>query len=165
MTIRPVTDVNEFEECAIVMRNSFATVAASFGLTPKNAPTNAAFTNAVRLRESFEKGTAFFCIFEGDHMIGTIAVEKSKDHDDLFYIERLAVLPEYRHKGYGALLMDHACAEIIHRGGTRVSIGIINENEILKKWYSEYGFVETGTKRFEHLPFTVCFMEKSLIQR
>jgi hypothetical protein len=32
----------------------------------------------------------------------------------------------------------------------------------LKKWYSSQGFIETGTKDFEHLPFRVCFMNKPL---
>ena len=160
MRIRPVTDTNEFGEYARVLRNSFATVAAALGLTPENAPTNAAFIDANRLRESFDKGAIFFCAIEDNRMIGTVAVEKSGDCEGLYYIERLAVLPEYRHMGYGTLLMDHACAEIVRRGGNRVSIGIINENDVLKKWYSGYGFTETGIKRFEHLPFTVCFMEK-----
>jgi len=40
-----------------------------------------------------------------------------------------------------------------------MTIGIIEENEKLKKWYSDLGFVHIGTKKFEHLPFTVGFME------
>ena len=33
---------------------------------------------------------------------------------------------------------------------------------LLKNWYMSYGFRETGTKAFPHLPFTVCFMEKEI---
>ena len=39
---------------------------------------------------------------------------------------------------------------------------IIEENptyEELKEWYEKIGFVHTGTQKFEHLPFTVGFME------
>lgn len=32
---------------------------------------------------------------------------------------------------------------------------------VLKGWYLAYGFTETGAKRFERLPFAVCFAEKS----
>jgi hypothetical protein len=46
--------------------------------------------------------------------------------------------------------------------GVKVSIGIINENTILKKWYADYGFIETAIKEYSHLPFNVCLMEKSI---
>ncbi len=42
--------------------------------------------------------------------------------------------------------------------GKYISIGIMDENTGLKKWYLDYGFKEKGTKEFDHLPFTVCFM-------
>ena len=76
-------------------------------------------------------------------------------------MERLAVLPSYRHRGIGRALMDFAFEAVKKHGGKKVSIGIINENRVLKNWYMEYGFVETGTRVFRHLPFEVCFMEKA----
>ena len=30
---------------------------------------------------------------------------------------------------------------------------------MLKAWYQSQGFIHTGTKTFDHLPFTVGFME------
>jgi hypothetical protein len=44
-------------------------------------------------------------------------------------------------------------------GGHKISIGIIEENTVLKRWYSNNGFIHLGTKTFDHLPFTVGFME------
>jgi hypothetical protein len=49
-----------------------------------------------------------------------------------------------------------------NNGGKKVSIGIINENRRLKDWYISCGFAETGTRKFEHLPFEVCFMERAV---
>jgi hypothetical protein len=46
--------------------------------------------------------------------------------------------------------------------GKKASIGIINENVRLKKWYIKHGFCEKALQRFDHLPFTVCFLEKEL---
>jgi hypothetical protein len=60
------------------------------------------------------------------------------------------------------MLMDFACDKIHQNNGKLISIGIINENIVLKKWYTDYGFVEKGLKRFDHLPFEVCFMEKEV---
>jgi len=60
------------------------------------------------------------------------------------------------------MLMDFACEKISERNGKLISIGIINENSVLKNWYIKYGFIEKGLKRFDHLPFEVCFMEKEI---
>jgi ribosomal protein S18 acetylase RimI-like enzyme len=78
-------------------------------------------------------------------------------------MDKLAVLPEYRHKGYGRRLVEFVLDDVKRHKGERVALGIINESTVLKNWYIGNGFAETGTKKFEHLPFTVCFMEKSLL--
>ena len=75
-------------------------------------------------------------------------------------MERLAVLPSYRHRGIGRALMDFAFKTVKKHGGKKVSIGIINENRVLKNWYMEYGFVETGTRVFRHLPFEYASWRK-----
>ena len=104
------------------------------------------------------KGIGMFGLFEERKQIGFVAIEKA-DNDNI-YIERLSVLPGYRHKGYGKLLMDFVFKYVKGQGARQVSIGIVNENTVLKNWYRLYGFIETGLKKYEHLPFTVCFMEK-----
>ncbi len=80
-------------------------------------------------------------------------------------MEKLAVLPEYRHRGFGKKLMDFVFDYVKQRNGDTVSIGIINEYSVLKNWYSDYGFVETAVEQFEHLPFAVCFMEKKIVSQ
>jgi len=80
----------------------------------------------------------------------------------VFIMEKLAVIPGCRHKGYGRRLMDFAADYIGAKGGNKISIGVINENQVLKKWYIDYGFKEIGIKKFSHLPFEVCFMEKEI---
>lgn len=46
--------------------------------------------------------------------------------------------------------------------GETICIGIIEENAVLKEWYKQLGFKHIGIKKFEHLPFTVGFMEMNL---
>ncbi len=135
-------------------------MADDFGLTEENCPGNAAFTTLERLKKLKEKNAAFFGLYGDDKQIGFVAVEKASDA--VYYVERLAVLPEYRHEGHGKKLMDFACDHVRKRKGETVSIGIINKNVALKNWYKTQGFVETGTRQFEHLPFTVCFLEKGI---
>jgi ribosomal protein S18 acetylase RimI-like enzyme len=83
----------------------------------------------------------------------------SKEGDKVFELHNLAVLPEFRHKGYGKLLLDFAKEKATSFGGTKIKIGIIEESTVLKNWYIQNGFVHIGTKKYDHLPFTSGYME------
>ena len=48
------------------------------------------------------------------------------------------------------------------QGGKKVSLGMIDSHAVLKEWYKSMGFEEKGIKKFEHLPFLVCFMDLDL---
>lgn len=158
--IREITDDSGLKESLEIIRNSFATVASGFGLNEENCPSNPAFISLAKLRELRGKGVRMFGLVCDDRQVGFVAIEKSGDA--VYYMEKLAVLPEYRHRGFGKQLMDFVFAYVRRESGKKVSIGIINENTVLKNWYRDYGFVETGTRRFEHLPFLICFMEKNV---
>jgi ribosomal protein S18 acetylase RimI-like enzyme len=147
----------DLEECAEVIRKSFMTVAADFGLTKENSPTNGAFIQKERLAEEKGKGHILYGVMDENKIIGYMQLEKNSE--ELFYLQKMAVLPEYRHREIGTKLLDYAKEQVQKLGGKRISIGIIEENTVLKNWYLAYGFVPTGTKKFEHLPFTVGFME------
>lgn len=149
-----------FCECVNIIRNSFITVADAFKLTKANAASNPAFIEIDALDKMYEKNIDMFVVIEANIYIGFVAIEKA--NNEIYYMEKLAILPEYRHKGYGKKVMDFVVDYVKDKEGKKISIGIINENEILKKWYLSYGFVETETKVFNHLPFTVCLMEKKL---
>ena len=74
----------------------------------------------------------------------------------------VAILPEYRHYGYGKELLDYCKDKVVELGGTKITIGILEENTVLKEWYANNGFIHTGIKIFDGLPFTVGFMEWSV---
>lgn len=156
MVIRRVS--GDLEECAGVIRSAFITVADELHLTKENAPTNPAFLGEEALIKMRDRGAVMFGAYEGEPCIGFVAAQEA--NEGTFYMERLAVLPECRHGGIGRRLMDTVFDYVRENGGKKVSIGIINENTQLKNWYLRYGFVQTGLKHFEHLPFEVCFMEK-----
>jgi ribosomal protein S18 acetylase RimI-like enzyme len=77
-------------------------------------------------------------------------------------LEKLGVLPQFRRRGFGKALVQHALAEAEAIGAYRVEVGIISAQAELRKWYRSLGFTETGTARFAHLPFEVMFMAKGL---
>jgi ribosomal protein S18 acetylase RimI-like enzyme len=101
-----------------------------------------------------------FGIYICETQIGFVAVEKRKPK--IYQMEKLAVLPNYRHKGYGKKIMDYVIKYVKRMDGEKVAIGIINENHVLKNWYVGYGFIEKEIKHYKHLCFEVCLMEKKI---
>jgi diamine N-acetyltransferase len=160
VVIKEIVAQNEIENSARIIRDSFQTVAVQFGLTRKNCPAHPSFITENQLFTMKSKGPIFFGLFVDGTQTGFVAVEKGDGDGDVFYLEKLAVLPDQRHRGYGRRLLEQACDFIRAEGGKKVSIGIIDEHMILKNWYRGLGFREVGTQQFPHLPFTVCFMAK-----
>ena len=147
----------ELGEAARVVRGAFATVAAEFGLTEENCPTNGAFLPEGRLEAQFDAGVRMAGAFDGDVMIGFAALDLSDAEKP--ELEKLSVLPQSRHQGAGKLLVGWAAEQARAAGAAALRIGIIEETVRLRAWYEGLGFVHTGTRVFAHLPFTVGFME------
>jgi ribosomal protein S18 acetylase RimI-like enzyme len=156
--IQPILNDLGLQESLGIIRNSFITVANVLGLTPENAATNPAFLTFEKFKAAVAKGILMFGLFSEKRQVGFVALEIAEDR--VYYMERLAVLPEFRHQGFGVKLMDFVFEYVRSLGGQKVSIAIIDENEVLKRWYLKYGFEPTEIKHYPHLPFTVCFMEK-----
>lgn len=145
-----------------ILNKSHQTIAVEFGFTKQNNPTNNAFIDEQTLRTQLSKGIDLYVMSLDKKQIACIAIEKSLKEVGTFYIEKVSVIPEYRHRGYGEMLMDFATKKIKELGGKTISIALIDSNTRLKKWYNSQGFIETGTKDFNHLPFRVCFMSKNI---
>jgi ribosomal protein S18 acetylase RimI-like enzyme len=150
----------EIPQSAEIIRCSFQTVADEFGITEENTPTHGTFLKDEKLLDDFENGVKMFGLFEWEKQVGFVAVEtKSGDN---YYIEKLAVLPSYRHRRGGKDLMKAAEEYVKWKGGSMISVGIIYENKPLLQWCINLGYEETGTKNFPNFPFTVCFLKKEL---
>lgn len=150
----------ELDACAELIRDSFATVAEQFHLTRQNCPTNGAFIERSWLETEWHKGILMYGLFCDQGMAGFMQLEQKSP--DVYELKKLAVKPEYRHLGFGATLLSFARKTAIELTAIKITIGIIEENIILKEWYGVKGFVHTGTKKFDHLPFTVGFMEQTI---
>jgi len=109
------------------------------------------------LTTQMDWGWHMFCLCHDKEIVGYMSL--SKEGDNTYELHNLAVLPEYRHNGLGKELLDHAKETVKNLGGNTIKIGIIEESTILKKWYETNGFIHTGTKKFDHLPFTSGYLE------
>lgn len=161
ITIKKVN--NNLDVVLNVIRDSYITVAEDFNISKENGSSNPAFIEPEHLDEMNKKGIEMFGAFIDSSCIGFVGLENADN--GLYYLEKLAVIPSHRHYGYGIQLVDFIFNRVKELGGNEISIGIINENKLLKKWYLDYGFKENEIKKFEHLPFTVCLLRKKIIKR
>ena len=144
-------------ECLDVIHRSFATVADEFGLTRENCPRHTSFIPLSYLEAQMKWGRLMFGLYTDERIIGYISL--SKEDDEAYELHNLAILPEFRHSGFGKQLLDYAKETVRSLGGSKIKIGIIEESTVLKNWYIANGFEHTGSKKFDHLPFTSGYLE------
>ena len=154
-TIRKLTGVS-LEKSVAIIRSAFGKVADELGITVENAPMFPAFITLERLEEMRARGAIFFGLFINGSQVGVVAVEKEADGE--YYLKRLAVLPDYWHGGLGRELVNFIIDYVRKLGVKKLYLGMVNEHKVLKEWYLSMDFKEISLKRFEHLPFTVCYM-------
>jgi N-acetylglutamate synthase-like GNAT family acetyltransferase len=143
-----------------IIRDSFLDVAQRFSLTKDNCPKHPSNCTSSWIESDMLRGVQYFILYMDDHPIGCVGIEQPDA--DVCYLERLSVIPEMRGKHFGTRLVQHALKCAASKRAGKVSIGIIDEQTELKRWYKKLGFVERQTKSFAHLPFTVCLMERDI---
>ncbi|MBN1690535.1 MAG: GNAT family N-acetyltransferase [Dehalococcoidia bacterium] len=157
--IKEISTDEQIAESVEVIREAFGTVASEFNLTRENAPTHPFFSTREQLLELHKKA-AFYGLYLDGAQTGFVVIEKAEG--GTYYLGRLAVKPQFRHRGYGRKLTEFVIDYVKNRGGVKVALGMIDSQTILKNWYKSLGFIQTGAKQFEHLPFVVCFMQKAV---
>lgn len=150
-------DINWLSE---IVKTSYQTVADQLGLNASNCPKHPSNCTDEWINSDLERGVTYFLLESEDQKIGCAALEIA--NEEMCYLERLAILPEHRNNGYGKILVNHIFDKAKDHGCKKISIGIIAQQIDLKNWYSKFGFKEGITKSFDHLPFDVTFMDRSL---
>lgn len=59
-------------------------------------------------------------------------------------------------------LLKHAFDVANALNCTTMHISIVEENEVVKRWYQSMGFVHTGTEKLDFFPFTCGYMERDI---
>lgn len=154
--------LEEIPECVQVIRESFQTVADEFGFTVENAPRFTAFaTDEGRLYYQFhEEKRPMYVYLVGKKIVGYYSLALRDDGSA--ELGSISVLPEYRHKGIGAKLMTDAMLRTKAFGKTVLKLSIVEENQVLRKWYESFGFIHTGTQKFDFFPFTCGYLAREL---
>ena len=97
---------------AETIRTSFQDVAERFGLTQENAPSHPSNCAVDWIRKDVQRGVTYFAIENRNRVVGCVALERA--NTEVCYMERLAVLPDQRRRGFGKALVDHVLSEAKH---------------------------------------------------
>ena len=154
--------IEEIPECVDLIKKAFMTVAEEFGLTEENAPRHTAFATTVdRLMWQINEEHRPMFVYEKDGILCgyySLLLQENNECE----LNNLAVLPDYRCKGIGKELIDHAFGKAKELNCKVMNIGIVEENVRLRKWYEKAGAVHVGAQKFDFFPFTCGYMKKEL---
>ena len=142
LEIKAVTQ-KDIPECVRVVRESFGTVARDFGFTAEKDPkfTSFATTNErLEYHMHTEKRPMYACFVDGK-IAGYYSLHIDGGEIEL---SNLCTLPEYRHRKIGEALMFHSFDRARELGFTEIIIGVVEQNERVRRWYEGYGFKKSG---------------------
>ena len=149
----------ELSVCADLIRKSFQTVADEFGFTRENAPRFTAFaTTEERLAWHMDGERRLMYLDEEEGRLCGYYSLLLRDQGEC-ELSNLSVLPEYRHRGIGGELLQHAMKTAGKQHCTVMNLSIVEENTVLRKWYEHHGAIHTGTDKLDFFPFTCGYMK------
>lgn len=143
-----------------IIRDSFRAQADMLGISEKDYPNYVAFETPDRVRGRMDKGSRFFLAFHRDVPVGNVSISRDRHNPQRGYIGRLCVVPAYRGKGCGKLLIDHAENFLRASGVECIEISIVAEFTRLEEYYKSLGYITLEKKSVPSLPFMILCMEK-----
>ncbi|MCR5049334.1 MAG: GNAT family N-acetyltransferase [Saccharofermentans sp.] len=160
MSIRAI-GYDDIPECAEVIKAGFMTVAKQFDITPENAPAFTAYaTDEAKIRCWMdEQKRPMYGFYEDGKLLGCYNLMVKDEECEL---GSLCVLPESRHKGIGEELLNDSIKRARELGCKIMKLSIVEENKVLRKWYESFGFIHTGTVKYDFFPFTCGYLEKNI---
>lgn len=152
------------DSCVIasLIRRAFHRQAEILRIRSSECPNYAGFDSSARVHDRFGQGYRVLRVDSEDRLVGVVTFRPAPDHPSRGEITRLAVLPEFRGTGFGALLMKAAEDALGCAGVNTIEISIVAEFGRLQAYYESLGYVPTRKRRFSTLPFEVQFLEKSI---
>ena len=113
--------------------------------------------------EVYMENGCMWCLYDGDLLIGTIAVRNistESKSDKIAELKRMYVLKEYQGKGYGHLLLKTVIAYSYEKGYDKIRLDSQVENHAAVHLFRKYGFVEIPS--YNDDAFAELYMELEL---
>lgn len=156
--IREMTE-GEAGVVAGLLRRGFRDVAERLNLTIERCPTFPAYIAAEKIASEAAAGTRFFILSDLGAPRGCIGY---RIEGTTFWMVRLAVAPEGRHRGFGRLLLDEMEARARALGFGRVDLAVVAENTRLCDWYHAMGYRDDRLEPATHRAYSVLYMYREL---
>jgi len=161
-----ITELYDSHLITDILNKAFMTVAIQYNFTKETVERFPAFMKSDIIDNQLNNGLKMYGYKEDNKIVGCAGY--SLLNDKIYMIERLGTLPEYRHKGFGKILMSFIENKIRENGGEIAEIHVIDINEILVKWYKNMNYKQIRTDKLydgeRKLPFNSCVMNKELIK-
>ncbi len=159
-TVIDEADLADVEVLAAIIGQANQDVRQRFNLTIDNCPTHPSFIRPHHVATGMERGERYFILKHEHAPAGCVGLANKRP--GIADIKRLAVLPEYRRRGYGESLMRFAVELARGEGGIFAEIAIIADHHELQRWYEDLGFRTIDTRTYDHLPFKVTHLSLRL---
>ena len=158
--------INDSKIITRILNKSFLTFAQEYNFSKENAPNHLAFITSDKIDSWLKNGLSMYGYKLEDKFVGCAGY--SYLEDQIYMIERVATLPEYRNLGIGKKLMEFNENKIKMNGGKIVEIHVTDKNIPLREWYKKQGYVEIRIEEVNipgiiKIPFKACVMNKELI--
>lgn len=147
---------SRLSECLHVIHEGYEPIAVRFGLTNENCPYRGRADLPLSvLEEEFSSGIKMYGYFEQDAMVGFLSIDRASEPK----INDVVVLPAFWRQGIGTALLEYAKTLSTQWGASKISLGMIDDNKELRKWYEKNGFINVGYQQYPNAPFLVGYME------
>ncbi|WP_310603982.1 GNAT family N-acetyltransferase [Anaerosporobacter sp.] len=101
--------------------------------------------DTVNIQEEYMSSGCMWCLYDGDLLIGTVAVKNinmEAKNEKIAELKRLFVLKEYQNRGYGKLLLEDAISYAHENGFDKIRLDSKIEFSTAVHLYRKYGFTE-----------------------
>ncbi|MGN0383796.1 MAG: GNAT family N-acetyltransferase [Eubacterium sp.] len=95
-----------------------------------------------KLHSDAQTCNMLFGFFEKDEPVGVLELGLDENYDSCINI--IAVIPEYRKKGYGFALLDYAVFKVEESAMTILTAKVDNDDNYAIDWFKKYGFIYDG---------------------
>ena len=98
--------------------------------------------DVANIQQHYMDNGCFWCLFDEDKIIGTIAIRIIDDVNMIGELKRMFVLPEYQGKGYGRLLLEHAVKYAKAQQYQKICLDTRKQFSVAQHLYRSVGFQE-----------------------
>ena len=107
-----------------------------------------------------DTGGIIFLAKSGNEIVGSAALIKEHDHDDVYELAKMAVDVSQRGKGIGNLLIEKCLQNARDRKATKVTLYSNSQLKVAISMYEKYGFQHAD---ITHSPFVTADVYMELV--